>query len=111
MIILKPFTESDAFSFQGAEPFADGSLPRIYYFSEEEMEAFFDLMGDRPDSSDFVYILHHADGMVLGWTVDGQPAEASWPAGDISERVEYLLESLDPHTLPLWAMSAASIQK
>lgn len=40
MTQLKNFTADDMFAFQGAEHFADGSVPRIYYFSDEEMEDF-----------------------------------------------------------------------
>lgn len=111
MTILKDFTSDDMFSFQGSEHFPDGSVPRIYYFTDEEIEAFFDLMGCDYDSGDFVYLIHHAEGMSLGWTSANGPEEVNWEAGDISERVEYLLESLDSHTLPLWAMSVAKVQK
>lgn len=111
MTQLKNFTADDTFAFQGAEHFADGSVPRIYYFSDEEMEAFFDLMEKDYESGDFIYIIHHAEGLSLGWTAKGEPEEVNFPEGIMSERVEYLLEALDPHTLPLWAMSVAKVQK
>ncbi|EHT1484451.1 hypothetical protein KXE51_003431 [Salmonella enterica] len=111
MTQLKNFTADDMFAFQGAEHFADGSVPRIYYFSNEEMEDFFALMEKEYTETDFVYVIHHAEGLSLGWTANGEPEEVNFPEGIMSERVEYLLEALDPHTLPLWAMSVAQIQK
>lgn len=111
MIQLTNFTPEDSSSFMGVEPFSDGSLPRIYYFSDEEIESFFDLTEFAREEDDFVYVVHHKEGLILGWTAEGIPSEISWEEGIMSERVEYLLESLDPHTLPLWAMSVAKLQK
>lgn len=111
MTILKNFTRDDMFAFQGAENFPDGSVPRIYHFSDEEIEALFDLLGQDYDEGDDVWILHHAEGIVLGWMVGGEVREFEWEAGDASERVEFLLESLTSHTLPLWAMSIATVVK
>lgn len=111
MTKLKNFTTDDMFTFQGSEHFPDGSVPRIHYFTDEEMESFFNLMGLEFDSADMIYLIHHAEGISLGWCANGEPEEVNWPSGEVSEQIERLLESFDSHTLPLWAMSVAKVQQ
>ena len=113
MITLKNFTKNDYFCFMGAEKFENGDLPRIYYFSDAEVEEFFNLMGisNDQDGGNWAYLLHHNEGFVLGWFYGDEFPEVCWKAGDSSEKVEHLLEKLDSETLPLWAASVASVEK
>lgn len=112
MIKLTSFTREDAFAFQGAENFPDGSVPRIYYFSDSQTESFHDLMGMVYDKDDCnsVYIIHHADGMEMGWVDGDLYPTVSWAAGEVSEHVENLLQQLPGALLPMWAMSVAKSQ-
>lgn len=111
MTTLKNFTKDDMFCFQGSEHFPDGSVPRIHYFSDQEMESFFNMMGIEFENTDMIYMIHHAEGFSLGWFANGEAEEVNWPAGEVSEHIERFLESLDSSTLPLWAISVAKVQR
>lgn len=112
MTILKNFTTNDMYAFQGSVHFPDGTVPRIYHFTASQVEELFDLLDLEYNELCGAYIIHHAEGIALGWhdTADLNE-ERCWPSGDASERVEYLLEALTDHTLPLWAASVATVSK
>lgn len=113
-ITLQNFTKNDWFGFQGAEEFADGSAPRIYYFTPEESSSLMSLLGvpsNPVEDGEYAYILHHGEGLVVGWFYGQEYPQVEWKAGAESEGIETLLGCLDSTTLPIWVASVVKAAK
>lgn len=110
---LKEFSKADQFAFMGSVNHADGSLPSIYYFSDELASRFYQLVDLEydPECGDNAWMIYHGEGLAIGYNCNGEDfPEINWSL-EHAVNVLPMADGYDDENFALWLASVVNAVK